>query len=654
MPAKFFSQLAVALLCVALVACGGGGGSSRKNSPPVADSQPQAAADSLTVNEDSGATAIDVLANDSFGGDGAGGSALEIAAAPEHGTAAVDDGGTPSDPGDDRIGYTPAADFNGADSFRYRIADKDGDTAEATVTVTVNPVADIDNAAVAASGKIKTLQFSWSVDSPPHHWRLEVNNGGGFGSALDDIPGDSTGVELELALHLTDFATAGYQLVALDEAGEELDRSSELAIADITLEQLVGYFKASNTDAGDLFGYSAALSGDGRTLAIGAPYEASGVPGNQADNAAAYAGAVYLFAKGENGWSQRLYLKAPDAAGSQIFGVSLALSGDGGLLAVAAPGRSTAVSNGAVYLFARSGEAWTQADDQVDELLQAPDTDQGDSFGRGLALSADGNTLVVGAPYNSAMAANSGAVFIYSRTDGGWDATGGPWPGAGDGYGTSLALSADGSVLAVGIPYEDSNGTFGDDSLADSGAVYLASRDADGIWSTSYVKAPVPAAGESFGGRVGLSAAGNLLAVAAPFANGDTGAVYLLNNSGGSWQQQARLSASNASSGSIFGLDLALSADGRTLVTAASLEDSAALDSGMVYVFAGGDSGWAETRRIKAGNAGESDQFGFALALSADGQTLATSAPAEDSAATGIGSDRADDSAENAGAVHLY
>ena len=101
---------------------------------------PAAGDDVLTVVADSTATA-DVLANDAFGSDGPGTGAIAIVTPPSDGMASVDDGGTPGNPTDDRIDYTPDAGFAGSDSLVYRIADADGDTAEATVSVTVNDTA---------------------------------------------------------------------------------------------------------------------------------------------------------------------------------------------------------------------------------------------------------------------------------------------------------------------------------------------------------------------------------------------------------------------------------------------------------------------------------------------------------------------------------
>src|SRR5690606_19867542 len=93
------------------------------------------------------------------------------------------------------------------------------------------------------------------------------------------------------------------------------------------------YIKASNTDAGDWFGFGVALSGDGNTLAVSANSEdsnATGIDGDQADNSAPDAGAVYVFVRdGQAQWSQQAYIKASNAEADDGFGYSVALSRDG-------------------------------------------------------------------------------------------------------------------------------------------------------------------------------------------------------------------------------------------------------------------------------------------------------------------------------------
>ena len=109
------------------------------------------------------------------------------------------------------------------------------------------------------------------------------------------------------------------------------------------LEQ-IAYIKASNVSAGDEFGNggttlgdSVALSDDGSTLAVGAPLERSGsrgVDGDRDDDSLYGAGAVYVFARSEAGWTEQAYLKASTPGLGDNFGANVALSGDGDTLAV--------------------------------------------------------------------------------------------------------------------------------------------------------------------------------------------------------------------------------------------------------------------------------------------------------------------------------
>lgn len=180
------------------------------------------------------------------------------------------------------------------------------------------------------------------------------------------------------------------------------------------------YVKASNTQAGDRFGAGVSLDADGSTLAVGASNEASdatGVDGDQVNDAAPGSGAVYVFARNGTAWTQQAYLKAsaasPDAA---FFNVSLSASGD--VLAVGAPSEASGGSgvvaaldrsgsedleSGAAFVFARETDSWV-ARSTIKGLAAA----SGDRFGHAVCLSADGGTLAVGAPYEKSVAVGIG------------------------------------------------------------------------------------------------------------------------------------------------------------------------------------------------------------------------------------------------------
>jgi hypothetical protein len=457
------------------------------------------------------------------------------------------------------------------------------------------------------------------------------------------------------------------------------------------------YLKASNTDANDSFGASVALSGD--TLAVGARKEdsaATGVSGDQSSNAAGLAGAVYVFTRSGGVWSQQAYLKASNTGAGDYFGRSVALSGD--TLAVGAyledsdatgvngvQGSNAARNSGAVYVFTRSGGAWSQQ-----AYLKASNTGERDFFGTSVALSGD--TLAVGAPqeYSDATGVNgdqssnaaifSGAVYVFTRSGGAWSQQAylkASNTAAHDHFGASVALFD--NTLAVVAESESSdatniNGDQNSNAASDSGAVYVFTRSG-GAWSQqAYLKASNTDAGDFFGASVALS--GDTLAVGAygersdaTGVNGDqssnaardAGAVYVFTHSGGAWSQQAYLKASNTGAGVRFGASVALSDN--TLAVGAYGEDggatgvngdqgsNSALSSGAVYVFTRSGGAWSQQAHLKASNTGAGDQFGRSVALSGD--TLAVGTYGEDSDATGVNGDQSSNAAGQAGAVYV-
>src|SRR5262245_45512124 len=132
------------------------------------------------------------------------------------------------------------------------------------------------------------------------------------------------------------------------------------------------------------------------------------------------------------------------------------------------------------------------------------------------------------------------------------------------------------------------------------------------------------------------------------------------------WKQVGYIKAANPGEGDEFGFSTALSADGNTLAVGAKMEsnsatginpkerDHAAYGAGAVYVYARSGNKWVQQAYLKASNTGSDDQFGFVVTLSGDGNTLAVSAPFEDSNATGINGNQADNSFENSGAVYVF
>ncbi|MCA8943681.1 MAG: FG-GAP repeat protein [Planctomycetes bacterium] len=323
--------------------------------------------------------------------------------------------------------------------------------------------------------------------------------------------------------------------------------------------------------------------------------------------------------------------------------------------------------------------------------LKSSDTDSNDGFGFAVAISGD--TAVVGAPFewsaatgvdgddSDNSAGGSGAAYVFVRTGGVWTQQAylkASNTASGDNFGWSVAVHGD--TIVVGAPNEDSaatgvNGNQADDSVTNSGAVYVFVRTAGAWTQQAYVKASNPDVSDGFG--VSVSVSGDTVVVgadredsAATGVDGDeaddsatsAGAAYVFARSGGSWTQQAYLKASNTDVFDSFGQSV--SVDGDTAVVGSRYEDSDAtgvngddsnnlsLGSGAAYVFVRSGSAWTQQAYLKAANADSFDSFGASVAVSGD--TIMVGATAEDSAATGIDGDGSDNSAPTSGAAYVF
>ena len=196
----------------------------------------------------------------------------------------------------------------------------------------------------------------------------------------------------------------------------------------------------------------------------------------------------------------------------------------------------------------------------------------------------------------------------------------------GDSFGGAVALSADGKTLAVGALYDDVSGN------ADQGSVTVYGRSGKSWTEEKVLVSDSGNAEDWFGYSVALSADGNTLAVGAVYAdvngNKDQGAVSVFARSGGAWSLQKTLNISGGTAGDLFGYAVALSADGNTLAVGAISDDvNANVDQGSVSVFARTGAAWKEQQVITLDNGAASGNFGWSVSLSTDGNTLAAGGP---------------------------
>jgi hypothetical protein len=279
------------------------------------------------------------------------------------------------------------------------------------------------------------------------------------------------------------------------------------------------YLKASNREAGDKFGYPVAISGS--TVAIGACGEDSNSTMDESNNDAEHAGAVYVFSLEGDSWVQQEYLKASNAESYDYFGCQITLNGDTLVVsaieedasALGGEGDNSETDSGAVYVFYRNLDGWSQQ-----SYLKALDAKDGDHFGISTALSAD--TLAIAAPgkdcRDECYETDAGAVYIFRRDGDVWQqhsVLSAFNLGRNDNFGSDIRIT--GNVLVVGAYGEDASATDGpaDNSMAYAGAAYIFVHDGEAWKPVDYLKASNADGGDAFGRKVAL--AGDTLIIAA-------------------------------------------------------------------------------------------------------------------------------------------
>jgi len=362
------------------------------------------------------------------------------------------------------------------------------------------------------------------------------------------------------------------------------------------------YIKSPAPDQDDNFGSSVAISATGNVLAIGAPNEdGNGLnnTGDPNDNSSESAGAVYVWTRDSTSapWMLHSYLKPSGPGVAQYFGWSVSITADGQGIAVGAVG-----ARHSALLCKPFGNYVAQGG-------PVPNGDDNDRFGSSIAVSRDGGMMFVGEEVEDgsstgvsadATAANdaaqdAGAVRSYDFAA----ISSVPYfkasnTGAGDNFGRSVATDLSGTIVAVGAPGEDGNGSSeGDESTGDAGAVYVFEHTG-ATWTSTYVKATNPGAADNFGRSVAVTPDAAFLVVGAPGeASADaadpsndslprSGAVYTFTKGTSTWEPARYLKAPNALMGDELGSSVAVSDDHQVVVSGARHREN---DKGAVYVF---------------------------------------------------------------------
>jgi hypothetical protein len=365
-------------------------------------------------------------------------------------------------------------------------------------------------------------------------------------------------------------------------------------------------------------GNSAAISADGNTAIVG----------GREDNT--WAGAVWVFTRSGGVWSQQ---------GDKLVGTGAAVT-PGGLIAwqgvsvgISADGNTAIVGGfaddggfGAAWVFTRSGGVWSQ---QGSKLVGsgAVNGTYGALQGNSVAISADGNTAIVGGPLDNS---GAGAAWVYTRSGGVWLQLGSKLVGTGAvgdaRQGQSVAMSADGNTAIVGGPDDNSN----------AGAAWVYTRSG-GVWSQQGSKLAGTGAvgyygpsGANQGSSVAISTDGSTAIVGGSSDNTGAGAAWVYTRSRGVWSQQGdKLVGADAEGAAQQGNSVTISADGNTAIVGGPLDNSGV---GAAWVYTRNGGMWLQvgSKLVGDGSVGAAEQ-GLSVAISADGTTAILGGPYDNS-----------------------
>lgn len=314
------------------------------------------------------------------------------------------------------------------------------------------------------------------------------------------------------------------------------------------------------------YGFSVALNNDASIAVIGSPLE------NQ--------GAVYVLERTGSNWAIQLggALISPNGVANGAYGSSVSINGDGDRIAVGAYGEQTgffSTTSGRAYVYIRSGGAWN-----LEASLVSDNPELSGAFGRSIAINTLGDRVIVGAINEDSAQADSGTVYIFSRTDVTWslESTLIPTIDVEENFGISVAINSVGDKAVVGQSHFD--------GVALQGRVYVYSRSGT-TWSEEQVlSSDSPNELYNFGVSVDINTLGDKIIVGASNEQVNTitgaGATYIFTSVLGTWNQEQKLTSANAETNGRYGQATTIDGDGDTIAVGASEEDNT---EGRVYIY---------------------------------------------------------------------
>ncbi len=362
-------------------------------------------------------------------------------------------------------------------------------------------------------------------------------------------------------------------------------------------------FFDANGAGNDLFGYSVSVSADGSTVAVGVIQDDIIGVSNQ--------GSTWVYRWDGSSWVEKII--TVDGVESEFFGCSVSVSADGNTVVAGAFANGS--YKGAAYVYRWNGSSWAKS------IITASGTSSDGRFGMSVAVSGDGNTIVVGVPRDDNTYTDQGSAYIYR-----WNGSAyvqmqkieASLPCEFSYFGSSVAISGNGYTVVVGVP---------DDNITEStqGSAYIYRWNGSSWVETERIEADTGISGAHFGNSVAVSNDGNTVVAGAPGDLGNagvySGALYVYRWDGSSWSEE-KIITGDGSMSDKFGFSVAISGDG-TVVLAGATEDDIAPhnNQGSAYVYHWNGSSYALTRKITVSDGAANDYFGNSVAISADGCT---------------------------------
>ena len=309
-----------------------------------------------------------------------------------------------------------------------------------------------------------------------------------------------------------------------------------------------------------------------------------------------------------------------DIAGEAVddrSGWSLALSADGGIVAIGSDLNNS--WRGQVEVYENIGGTWTQIGEDIEgENFQ-------DISATSISLSNDGSIIAIGAPRSDGTANNSGHVRVFENSGGSWIQIGQDIDGVQEQgrLGNSVALNGEGNIIVIGASNNDENGT-------NTGEVKVY-ENLDGNWTQLGGDINGVVEFEDSGYRVALSEDGDIVAISSSSSNANglhSGHVRIFEYLGGDWIQIGE-DINGEASEDYFGWSLALSASGNIIAIGSLWNDNNGNDAGNVRIFQNLGGVWTQIGLDINGEAAY-DNSGCSVDISADGSIVAIGAKAND------------------------